>query len=297
VDGSRNFIANAKTKRDPSSARLQPAEYTLGYYHKGNIAMPEFSTPAIILDLRDFGESDRIVTAYTKEHGKIKGIAKAAKKSRKRFGAALDLFSLVQLTYFSKETAGLVRLEHCLLLQAFPKIHDDIIRFGYGSYLAELASEMSPEGVPHPDIFQWLATFLSLLDTSEVREEYLRMFEMRLLTAAGYQPALDHCICCKQTWEKGKSFCFSISRGGVVCAGCDEHEAELQPLSLGTAKLLEQSSRITPERIQRLVYSPQAREESRKIIPRFIRYHLGKELNSYKFLQKIEQSANEGTRQ
>lgn len=256
--------------------------------------MPQQSTPAIILQLRDFGESDRIVTAYTRDFGKLNGIAKAAKKSRKRFGAALDLFSYTSLIFFTKETSGLARIEQCRLLQSFPNIQEDIRRLGFGSYLAELAGEMSPEGVSHPDIFDGLLTMFSLLNTSAPREDYLRMFEMRVLASAGYQPALDHCVLCKRGWEKGKAFRFSIPRGGIVCTDCKEKETESQPLSLGTAKLLYQASKLSPERIQRLIFSPQAREESRQIIPQFIRYHLGKELNSYKFLEKIEHSACEG---
>ena len=157
----------------------------------------------------------------------------------------------------------------------------------YGSYLAELAKEMSPEGDPHLDVFDALLTLLSLIDTAGPREDYVRIFEMRMLTAAGYHPSLHRCARCNKEWGKGERFWFSFSLGGVVCAGCRDHGKGSQPLSLGTARLLEQASTLTADKMKRLIFSAQAREESGRILPLFIRYQLGKELNSYKFLEKM----------
>ncbi len=256
--------------------------------------MPEHTSCAIILDLRDYGEADRIVTAYTRDFGKITGIAKAAKKSQKRFGAAMDLFAYVVLTFFSKETVGLVRIEHCRLLQSFSSIHENMTGLSYGSYLAELTKEMCPEGVPHSSIFDGLVTLFSLLDTVGPRQEYLRIYEMRLLAASGYHPSLNYCARCKKQWSKGETFWFSITRGSVVCPSCKESEGEAYPLSLGTAKLLEQACSLTADKMQRLIFSTQAQEESGTILPRFIRYQLGKELNTFKFLEKMKQPVIEG---
>ena len=259
--------------------------------------MPEYTTSAIILDLRDYGEADRIVTAYTKDFGKITGIAKSAKKSRRRFGAAMDLFAHVVLTFFSKETSGMVRLDSCRLLQSFPHIHEDITGMSYGSYLTELAKEMSPEGDPHLEVFNTLVALLSLIDTAGPREDFLRIFEMRILTAAGYHPSLHTCSRCNKQWGKGETFWFSFSLGGVVCTGCKTGQKLIQPLSLGTARLLEQACTLTPDKIQRLIFSAQAREESGRILPLFIRYHLGKELNSYRFLKKMGGGCKTGERE
>jgi len=258
--------------------------------------MPEHTSSAIIIDLRDYGEADRIVTAYTRDAGKITGIAKSAKKSQKRFGAALDLFASVVMSFFVKETSGLVRIDQCRLVQAFPGIQEDITRMSYGSYMAELTKEMSAEGVSHPEVFDGLNMFLSLLDKAGPREDYLRMFEMRLIAAAGFRPVLTACCRCRREWLKGETFRFSNSMGGVVCPACSAAQQQTRPLSLGTAKLLEQACNLAVEKIQRLMFSAQALSESSTIVPSFIRYHLGKELNSYKFLEKIRQSACEGAR-
>ena len=250
--------------------------------------MPEHKTSALILDMKDFGETDRIVTFYTSNFGKLKGIAKGAKKSQRRFGAAMDLFSCVSLSFFSKEIHGLVMVNQCQIQQVFPSLHKDIIPMGYGSYMAELINEMTAERVEHQDIFEMLVHFFSLLDRFPPREEYLRIFEMRLLFALGYCPSLTRCVACKKELEKGKDFRFSISRGGVVCAFCSNNGKDEYSVSQGTLKLLQQAYILSIDKISRLIFSTQALAESREFLPRFIQYHLGKELKTSKFLKKME---------
>lgn len=249
--------------------------------------MPEYQTPAIILNIKDFGEIDRIITFYTSNFGKISGIAKGAKKSLKRFGGVLDLFSHVHLSFFTKETLSLVRVNSCTLRHAFPSIENDIVRMGYGSYIAELINEMTAERVSHRELFQTLLKVFALIDSSPLKEAYLRIFEMRFLTASGFRPTLNHCLDCKAKLAKGQSFWFNIPRGGVVCSSCVSNKNNLYRISLGTLKLLEQAGNLTLDKIERLFFSPQALEESREVIPRFVQYHLGKELKTLKFFERI----------
>ena len=202
----------------------------------------------------------------------------------------MELFSHVLLSFFSKETHGLVRVNHCQLQQGFPAIHKDIIRMGYGSYMAELMNEMTAERVSHRELFEMAIEFFSILDTFPLREDYLRMFEMRLLVASGYRPCLAHCAVCRREVRKGQVFRFSIPRGGVVCALCSSTNNNDYPISLGTLKLFQQAYNLSVDKIQRLVFSSQAREESRAILPRFIQYHLGKELKTLKYFEKMREN-------
>jgi len=88
--------------------------------------MPLYKTPAIILHAIPYGEADQIVTLYTLDFGKVKGIAKGAKRSRKRFGNTLETCSYVSVSFFEKETADLVRLSHCDLIRPFAGLREDI---------------------------------------------------------------------------------------------------------------------------------------------------------------------------
>jgi DNA repair protein RecO (recombination protein O) len=249
--------------------------------------MPEHRTSAVVLTSREYGETDRIVTFYTRDFGKVLGIAKGARKSRKRFGAALDFLSHVKLSFFAKETLTLVRINNCQLQDSFMSLHEDIWRMAYGSYFAELVMEMTADGVPHQGLFQMLLKFLHILDTSPPKEDYLHIFEIRILDALGYRPSLDRCTCCKREINPNDHPGFSVSRGGVMCSHCSTAHENLYPVSPGTIRLLQQSYRLSLNKVQRLVFSSRALEETREFISRFIQYHTEKELNAMKFIEKV----------
>ena len=160
---------------------------------------------------------------------------------------------------------------------------------GFGSYVAELINEMTAEGVSHRELFETLLRLFFILDTMPPKEDYIRIFEMRLLDTLGYRPCLDNCVECRRELRKGTRLHFSVSRGGVICSTCAPAVRNLLPVSLGTLKLLQKASHLQCDKIQRLVFTSQALEESREIMPRFIEHHIEKELKTLKFFAKMEQ--------
>ena len=80
-----------------------------------------FTTHAIVVHSINYGESDKIVTFFTRDFGKLKGIAKGARRSKKRFQNALGLFSHLRLLFFDREGMGLVRAQGCDILSLFPR--------------------------------------------------------------------------------------------------------------------------------------------------------------------------------
>ena len=74
-----------------------------------------------------------------------------------------------------------------------------------------------------------------------------------------------------------------------MCSSCALNKNNLYPVSLGTLKLLEQAGNLTLDKIERLIFSSQALEESREIMPRFIQYHIEKELKTLKFFEKMQE--------
>jgi DNA repair protein RecO (recombination protein O) len=254
--------------------------------------MPLFTTNAVVIRSLDYGESDKIVTFFTKDFGKIKGIAKGARRSKKRFQNALDLFSHLRLIFFDREGMGFVRAEGCDILNSFPKIREDLKKIFYGNYLLELVNEMVGEREANREAFDLLLSFLSMLDEMEAKEERLRVFEIRMLSLFGYQPNMRKCDFCKKGWEdlKAVPIFFSIEKGALVCERCSKGWDHLVPLSLGTARLIERISQMQLSKIHRLRFTSQALSESRELLPRFITYQLGKEPKSLRVLREI--SAN-----
>jgi DNA repair protein RecO (recombination protein O) len=252
--------------------------------------MPLFKTNAIVIRSLNYGESDKIVTFFTGDFGKIKGIAKGARRSKKRFQNALNLFTHLRLIFFEREGMGLVRAEGCDILHPFPKIREDLKKIFYGNYFLELVNEMAGEREKNLEAFDLLLSFLSALEGMEAKEEQLRMFEIRMLSLFGYRPNMRRCDLCKKGWEDLKevpAVFFSLEKGSLVCENCSKAWNNLIPLSLGTARLIEKISQMELPRIHRLRFTPQALTESRELLPRFISYQLGKELKSLKVLRGV----------
>ena len=252
--------------------------------------MGVFKTKAIVIRSTPYGESDRIVTFFSEDFGKIKGIAKGARRSRKRFQNALSLFSFVRLLFFDKEGMGLVRVEGCDILNSFPKIRDHLRKIFYGEYFLELVNEMSGEREANREAFNLLTSSLSDLEVREPQEERLRTFEIRMLSLFGYRPNLRRCDLCKkdvEDFQGAPSVFFSLEKGALVCKNCSGTWKDLLPLSVGTARLIERISQADLEKMQRLKFTSQALLESRVLLPRFIAYQLGKELRSLKAIEGL----------
>jgi DNA repair protein RecO (recombination protein O) len=253
--------------------------------------MPLFTTDAIVIRSLHYGESDKIVTFFTKNFGKVKGIAKGARRSRKRFQNALELFSHLRLIFFEREGMGLVRVEGCDILNTFPNIRENLKRIFYGNYFLELVNEMAGEREANEEAFDLLLSFLSILEIMDPEEEQLRMFEIRMLSLFGYRPNMRKCDLCKRGWEELKEdtvVFFSLEKGSLVCEKCSKAWNNLILLSLGTARLIERISQMELPKIHRLRFTSQTLSESRELIPKFISYQLGKELKSLKAMKEIE---------
>jgi len=252
--------------------------------------MPLFKTNAIVTRSLNYGESDKIVTFFSQDFGKIRGIAKGARRSKKRFQNALGLFSHLRLIFFDREGVGLVRAESGDILHAFPGIRDNLTKIYYGNYFLELVNEMAGEREANPEAFHLLLFFLLDLEEGEPLEERLRMFEIRMLSLFGYQPSLKGCAVCRKDTDDLRGALhvfFSPEKGALVCDQCSKLLNHLIPLSLGTAKLIEQISQTDLTKIYRLKFTPQALNESRVLLPRFINYQLGKELKSLRALRDL----------
>ncbi|NIS60442.1 MAG: DNA repair protein RecO [Proteobacteria bacterium] len=249
--------------------------------------MGQCKTWAIVIKTLDYGESDRIVTFYTSDYGKVKGIAKGAKKSKRRFSNALEPFTLSRLIFFDKKESGLVRIEGCDIVDTFPAIRENLRKIAFGCYLVELVEEMTAERQANPDLFNMLKAFLSLLSDDEAEAQILRIFEIRLLSLLGYRPGLDRCLRCHGTVELGEPAYFSVQQGGLLCQRCSRGYYDLPAISPGTARILLAAMEMELSKTPRLKFSKQALRESETILSKFIRHHINKELKSEKFLKDL----------
>ncbi|GFO55827.1 DNA repair protein RecO [Geomonas sp. Red276] len=151
--------------------------------------MKRSETEAIVLRLTDYGEADRIVTLFSLEQGKISGIARGAKKSRKRFGGALEPFAHLRLQL--QKGSGLATLLSADIVGIFAGIRTDLAKIGTAAYACELVERLTPEEEPNPRLFRLLYCYLERLDSAPLSPSDRRFFTVNLLKILGYQPDLS----------------------------------------------------------------------------------------------------------
>jgi len=145
---------------------------------------------AIVLSTLDYGESDRIVSLFSLELGRIKAFAKAARASRKRFAGSLEPGNRLELTLQIKDD-GMSRLERVEAIQCYPGLRHDLDALALALYGCELVEALTPEGHPLPRLYRLLTVLLEHLDLGAANEADRRFFEINLLNILGYRPPLE----------------------------------------------------------------------------------------------------------
>ena len=248
--------------------------------------MALFRAEAIILRTRDYGESDRLITFFTRSHGQLTGIAKGARRSKKRFVHTLEPFSQVQITYVDKSTSGLVRIDASELINAFTALRGDITCLGYASLSCEMVLEISPEREANPSLFALLSLYLEQLEGGAEPANSSLLFQIRLLSLSGYAPNLEECVHCGQKLGMAHNWFFSIPQGGLLCPAHRRGNG-VYPVSLGTIMLLRRAQQLPLPKIWRLRFQGQSSQECRYLLLNLTRHHLEKDLKSLKLLHQI----------
>lgn len=180
----------------------------------------EATTPAIVVRTRVFGESDKIVTFLTRDLGKVSGIAKGAKRSRRRFVNVLEPFTHVSLRVRQRPSSDLAFINACELLDAPRRLSSDLTKFAFASYILELTDAMVRGRESGPETYVLVRDALALLERSEAEVGLLRGFELHLLRLTGYEPVLGSCRRCASGLATESRAYIQPTRGGLLCGRC-----------------------------------------------------------------------------
>ncbi|MHC1741448.1 MAG: DNA repair protein RecO [Syntrophobacteraceae bacterium] len=215
-------------------------------------------TEAFVLLTRDFGESDRLVTFYSNMGGKITGMAKGARRSRRRFVHAFEPASLVMLSY--REKRDRVFLEACKLVEPHLALRADILRWGYAGLLSEAVLKLTPEGEPQRNLFELIKEAFGRLGADKDPLNVVLIFLFRFMHLMGYLPALTGCTACGLPWDKCRVWWWRMDEGKLFCS---DHHARLAGLELllrldaGALALIRQIREAPLDRLWRLRFTQQ----------------------------------------
>jgi DNA repair protein RecO (recombination protein O) len=242
---------------------------------------------AIVLRTVDTGEADRVVTLLSRERGKVAAFARGARASRRRFGGALEPFTLLRAEVRERHGAELLGLESVSVVDAFAGIRGDLARIACAAYAAELARDLVRDHEPHEGLFDLLGAYLAGLGRAAASPTGLRAFELGALRAAGLLPRLDACASCGRATGNGAPLRLDPGHGGVLCGACSRLASPAAPS-------------ISPEAVAALCrladgglaaaavgLAPRAGREARDALGAFIEHHLGHRLQARRFLEEV----------
>ena len=245
------------------------------------------SAEAILLDVMDLHDRDRLVTFLTREHGKKKGVAKGARMKHSRFGGQLQPLAKVQVTWFAKEGSDLGRISSVDLVRPAARLQSDLDGILLGCYLADHVLEIAQEDDPSELLFRLLDTTLEALLAGVDRDLAARYFEAWVLRLAGVFPPPRVCPSCGgpfHTEEAGDGAVLPPNGETLLCGNCGGRSGLLVgPEALDL--LLRMGRESLPQLAERPP-SPAALRQVETLCALVRRHFLQHELRSYDVIQK-----------
>jgi DNA repair protein RecO (recombination protein O) len=245
-----------------------------------------YRAEAVVLRRRDLGEADRLLTVYSREHGKLHQIAKGARRPSSRKAGHLELFThvLIQAAR-GRELDVITQVE---AINPFPGLRGDLTRVGQASYLIELIDRFTVDAEPNETLFALLIRSLEYLDRGDDAHNITRAFEMRLLDQAGFRPELFRCVHCGEEIRPEAQF-FSFEDGGVLCRSCGSSAAQARPISLAALKILRHVQRHPLSAYKTMRVRMAVQSELDELMEGFLSHILERRLNTPAFLRRIKQ--------
>ncbi|MCK4547072.1 MAG: DNA repair protein RecO [Candidatus Eisenbacteria sp.] len=226
-------------------------------------------TEGVILRRIRLGETSKILTVLTPTYGKIKLVAKGARKVKHRFGSGLEPFSLCSIVFYHREGRDLLMLSQCDTRQDFPQFPQDLQRFAYGSGILEVADKVVLGNESTGTIYGLVTETIARMAGAPVRDLPLLWwaYQLKLLEALGYRPELGSCESCGRK-VSGRRVYFAPEAGGVRCDTC-RLGAETR-VSGGALKVLEFLSESSWDAVRSLKVSRRQAGEIENLLSRFL---------------------------
>ncbi len=178
--------------------------------------MSVLTSEAVVLRTWPLHEADLIVSFFTRDYGRLKGVAKSALKSRKRFGGALEPMTVAQAWFAERPRQELVRLDQLEIVRSPLSASVDHVRMAVLSFFAEVLDEALPEHDPQETVFRLL---LSVLDQTTVEQPWMPLtyFSLWMTRLMGLLPDIAHCTACGDPLVTGQTS-FNTLGDGLFCA-------------------------------------------------------------------------------
>jgi len=246
--------------------------------------MPVLTSEAVILRTWPVHEADLIVSLFTRDYGKLRGVAKSALKSRKRFGGALEPMTHVRASYAERPKQELVRLDAFEILSSPLSRPVDYARTAALQFVAEVVEEAMPEGAPEDAVFRLV---LAVLDEMQVGRVWMPVtyFALWMNRLMGWMPELGHCVACGLDLRGGTVW-YSATGDGVTCG--DDRRAGSVALAAASVADAQRIFRGTVKGLSEEDWPRTRAADLRRFAVETLERHLERRLASARALGRVE---------
>ncbi len=241
---------------------------------------------AVILRHTDWGEADRLLSLYTREAGKLRAVAKGARKLRSRKAGHLEPFMRSALMLARGRDMWIVTQAETV--DAYLPLREDLNLTGYAAYVIELLDRFTYEEGENRSLYALVVDTLGRLSAGEDIFLTIRYYEIRLLDFLGFRPELFYCVECQNEIKPQDQF-FSAANGGVLCPNCGPRAAGSRPVSMQALKYLRHYQRSSFPEAARAVIPEKVQREMEALLQHYLTFLLERGLNSPAFIRKMRE--------
>lgn len=191
-----------------------------------------YKDEGVVLKTMKLGEADRIITLFTRDHGKVRAVAKGVRKTKSRFGGRLEPFTRVDLLIYRGRNLDIITGAH--IITSFDELRRDYVRLTAAAALAEAVEKITPDRERALSTYALLLGGLKAL-AADGGAAVVPAFLVKLLSISGYHPQLESCAGCGEKVALGG---FSPALGGAVCEECWREDRDATKLSAERIALL-----------------------------------------------------------
>jgi len=228
-------------------------------------------------------EADLLVTLFTRLEGKVHGVARSAKKSKRRFGGALEPLTYVKAYYEDRERQELARLDSCEVLESPMAFEVGYPRAVALAHVAELLDELLPEREANDTVFRLALSVIAGLRGAEVWMP-VTYFELWMTRLMGYLPELSECIVCGRELNGSRAY-FHALADGLMCP--DDKRLASSEMSAESRKLVAMMFRAPIDGFAGMPWQKAQGGDLRKFLIQILQRHIEKKLVTATMLEKI----------
>ncbi len=241
------------------------------------------TSEAVVLRTWPVHEADLIVSFFTRDYGRVRGVAKSALRSRKRFGGALEPMTLARAWFVERPRQELVRLDQLEIIRSPLSSPVDPIRMTVLSFFAELLDEALPEHDPQETIFRLL---LAVLDQTTVEQPWMPLtyFQLWMTRLMGLLPDIAHCTACGEALQAA-DISFDSAADGLFCAV--HHSGNDSGLSADSWQLAQRMLRAPATAFTAEPWPRRRAQDLRRFTLQALERHLERKLRSAEALARL----------